>query len=83
MPADQASPAPVSTSTPHSSSASSASSTSTISAFKVGFIALRFSGRFSSTQAMPASTSTFTVVHRSAYGTVVSFARVPAIYQAA
>ena len=66
MPAENESPAPVSTSTPQSSSASSASSTSTISAFRVGLIALRFSGRFSSTQAMPSSTSTRTVVHRSA-----------------
>ena len=66
MPADHASPAPVSTSTPQESSASSASSTSTISALRVGFMALRFSGRFSSTQAMPASISTFTVVQRSA-----------------
>ena len=66
MPADHESPAPVSTSTPQSSSASSASSTSTISALSVGLIALRFSGRFSSTQAMPSSISTFTVVQRSA-----------------
>ena len=74
MPADHESPAPVSTSTPQLSSASSASSTSTISALSVGFIALRFSGRLSSTHAMPASISTLTVVHRSAYGTVLSFA---------
>ena len=72
MPADHASPAPVSTSTPQSSSASSASSTSTISALSVGLIALRFSGRLSSTQAMPSSTSTRTVVQRFAYDTAVS-----------
>src|SRR5581483_8387780 len=63
MPAENESPAPVSTSTPTSSFASSSSSTSTISALSVGFIALRFSGRCSSTQAMPSSTSTRTVVH--------------------
>ena len=62
----------MSTTTPQESSASSASSTSIISALSVGLIALRFSGRFSSTQAIPSSTSTFTVVQRSAYPTVSS-----------
>jgi len=64
MPAENASPAPVSTTTPAASSASSVSSTSIISALSVGFIALRFSGRFNSTHAIASSTVTRTVSQR-------------------
>jgi len=62
MPAENESPAPVSTTTPQPSSPSSACSTSAISALSVGLIAFRLSGRFSSTQAMPSSSVTRTVV---------------------
>jgi hypothetical protein len=64
IPAVHASPSPVSTSTCASASSSIASSTSIISVFSVGLIALRFSGRFSVTHAMPPATSTFTVFQR-------------------
>src|SRR5215469_3832284 len=61
MPAEKLSPAPVSTSTPQRSSASRKSSTSCISWLRVGFMQLRFSGRFSVTHATPPSKSTRTV----------------------
>jgi hypothetical protein len=62
MPAENDSPAPVSTSTLQRLSISSAFSTASISAASVGLIALRFSGRFIVTQAMPSSNSTRTVL---------------------
>ena len=62
MPAEYASPAPVSTRTPARSSASSASSTWSISVISSGLMALRFSGRFKVTQAMRFSISTRTVL---------------------
>src|SRR4051794_18996930 len=64
IPAENASPAPVSTSTPASSSASSVSRTSIISALSLGLIALRLSGRFSVTHAIRSSTRTSTVSQR-------------------
>src|SRR3954454_19641101 len=64
IPAENASPAPVSTSTAASSSASSASRTSIISALSLGLIALRLSGRFSVTHAIRSSTRTSTVSQR-------------------
>ena len=60
MPAENESPAPVSTSTPQRSSTSSASITSTISRARSTLMALRFSGRFIVTQATPSSKSTRT-----------------------
>ena len=60
MPAENELPAPVSTSTPQRSSISSASSTSTISSLSAGLMQLRFSGRFSVTQAIWSSNSTRT-----------------------
>src|ERR1700733_1904875 len=60
MPAENESPAPVSTSRPQRSSTSSASSTFTISSFKGGLMALRFSGRFKVTHAILSSNSTST-----------------------
>src|SRR6185295_919370 len=62
MPAEKESPEPVSTSTPQRSSTSRASSTSFISRFMTGFMALRLSGRFMETQAMPSSSSTRTAL---------------------
>src|SRR5262249_20281263 len=56
------SPAPVSTRTLQRSSISSAFMTWSISAASAGLIALRFSGRFIITQAMPLSNSTSTVL---------------------
>jgi len=53
---------PVSTITPQRSSVSSASITASISAASAGLTALRFSGRFIVTQAMPFSNSTSTVL---------------------
>src|SRR3954447_6723932 len=64
MPAENESPAPVSTSTAASSSASTASSTSIISALSRGLIALRLSGRFRVTHAIRSSTRTSTVCQR-------------------
>src|SRR5690348_13490741 len=52
MPADQAVPSPVSTSTPTSSRNSSCSSTRNIWRLSFGLMALRFSGRLNLTQAM-------------------------------
>ena len=60
IPAENESPAPVRTSTPQRSSSSSASSTSTISSLSAGLMQLRFSGRFSVTQAIWSSNSTRT-----------------------
>src|SRR5579862_9102092 len=60
MPAENASPVPVSTRTLQSSLISSASSTSTISSLSAGLMQLRFSGRFSATQAIPSSMVTAT-----------------------
>lgn len=78
MPAENASPAPVSTSTRQRSSPSRWSSTRTISSLSAGFIALRLSGRFNVTQAMPSSNSTSTV---SPHGSRIStpYIRVPDI----
>jgi hypothetical protein len=61
MPAENESPAPVSTTTATRSSISSASSTLTISSFSAGLMALRLAGRLRVTQAMPASNSTRTL----------------------
>src|SRR3979411_1590454 len=61
MPAEKASPAPVSTRTPQRSSVSSASMVSSISWVSGGFMALRLSGRLRLTQAMPSSNSTNTL----------------------
>src|SRR5262249_45783998 len=61
MPALNESPAPVSTSTLQRGSISSAFITDSISAASLGLMALRFSGRFIVTQAMPFSNSTSTV----------------------
>ena len=52
------------TSTPAAGSCSRVSSTSIISRFRVGLMALRFSGRLRMTQPMPSSISTFTVCQR-------------------
>ena len=62
MPAQNESPAPVSTSTWQRLSASSALITCSISAAMVGLMQLRFSGRFIVTQAIPSSNSTSTVL---------------------
>src|SRR5215813_4012682 len=62
MPALNESPAPASTSTLQRGSISSAFITASISAASVGLMALRFSGRFIVTQAMPFSNSTSTVL---------------------
>jgi hypothetical protein len=61
MPAENALPAPVSTRTLQRVSISSAFMTCSISAANVGLMALRFSGRFIVTQAMPSSNLTSTV----------------------
>ncbi len=61
MPAENELPAPVSTSTWQRVSISSAFITESISLASVGLMALRFSGRFIVTQAMPSSNSTSTV----------------------
>ena len=62
MPAENAVPAPVSTSTLQRGSISSAFSTASISVASAGLMALRFSGRFIVTQAIPSSNSTSTVL---------------------
>src|ERR1019366_2582446 len=60
MPEEKDSPAPVRTNTPHRSSVSIASRTESISAASAGLMALRFSGLFSVTQAIPFSICTRT-----------------------
>ena len=76
----QDSPAPVSTSTPQRSSTSSASRTSFISRFMAGFMALRLSGRFMATQAMPSSNSTRTELpHGSSTPSALPLPAVPVI----
>ena len=60
MPAANESPAPVSTKIPQRSSVASASTVSRISTLSFGLIALRLSGRFSVTHAMPSSNFTST-----------------------
>src|SRR5690348_2001370 len=61
-PAENASPAPVITTILVSSSVSRSSSASHISRCRSGLIALRFSGRFSTTKVTPSSCSTFMLV---------------------
>src|SRR6185437_10323524 len=77
MPAEKESPEPVSTSTPQRSSTSRASSTSFISRFMTGFMALRLSGRFMETQAMPSSSSTRTALPHGSFSPPLASALPP------
>src|SRR6266403_1766864 len=61
MPADQAAPSPVSTSTPTSSRNSSSLMTRSICRLSFGLMQLRFSGRLNFTHAIPSLTRTATV----------------------